>query len=54
MKLGYLPTQRGPGSKKVFARKFIRDYGFDIGRASEHPACPSAKYFVEKLSELSH
>ena len=48
------PTKRGPGSKKVFARKFIRDYGFDIARASEHPACPSAKYFVEKLYELSH
>jgi len=45
--------QRGPGSKKVFARKFIRDYGFDVCRAAKHPNCPSSQYFIMKLSELA-
>lgn len=44
-------TQRGPGNKVQFARKFIRHY-FDIRRSAEHPNCPSAKYFVKKLKEL--
>ncbi len=44
--------KRGPGSKKAFARKFIRDCNFDIRRAANHPNCPSARYFVEKLTEL--
>jgi hypothetical protein len=43
---------RGPGSKVIFARKFIRDFGFDIREAAQHPACPSAKYFLRKLQEL--
>jgi hypothetical protein len=47
------PKQRGPGSKKVFARKFIRDYGFDVCRAAEHPNCPSSQYFIMKLCELA-
>ncbi len=47
------PKQRGPGSKKVFARKFIRDYGFDVCRAAKHPNCPSSQYFIMKLSELA-
>ncbi|HAI67973.1 MAG TPA: hypothetical protein DCM38_00885 [Gammaproteobacteria bacterium] len=47
------PKQRGPGSKKVFARKFIRDYGFDVCQAAKHPNCPSSQYFIMKLSELA-
>ncbi len=45
-------TGRGPGGKIRFARKFIRDHGFDVRRAAEHPACPSARYFVERLCAL--
>jgi len=47
------PKQRGPGSKKVFARKFIRDYGFDVCRAAKHPNCQSSQYFIMKLFELA-
>lgn len=44
---------RGPGASKIiFARKFIRHQGFDVRRAAEHPACPSARYFVERLRAL--
>lgn len=43
---------RGPGSKVAFAKKFIRDCKFDVKRAAEHPNCPSARYFVEKLCAL--
>lgn len=43
---------RGPGSKIAFAKKFIRDCQFDVKRAASHPHCPSARYFVEKLSTL--
>lgn len=44
---------RGPGSKVAFARKFIRDFGFDIRTAAQHPSCHSARYFLQKLQELS-
>ena len=40
---------RGPGSKLSFARKFIRDHGFDVRQAARHSQCPSAHYFVERL-----
>lgn len=44
---------RGPGATKViFARKFIRDCGFSLPRAAEHPACPSAAYAVARLDSL--
>ncbi len=43
---------RGPGNKKIFARKFIRDHGFDVRRAADHGNCPSALYFVERLCSL--
>jgi len=46
-------TGRGPGASKiVFARKFIGRYGFDVRRAARHPACPSARYLVERLCAL--
>lgn len=45
--------RRGPGSSKPgFAEKFIRKNGFDVRRAGNHPNCPSARYFVEKLRVL--
>lgn len=44
---------RGPGnSKPGFAKKFIHKNGFDVRRAGNHPNCPSARYFVEKLCAL--
>ena len=44
---------RCPGSSKPsFAKKFIRKNGFDVRRAGNHPNCPSARYFVEKLCAL--
>ena len=44
---------RGPGKNRlVFARKFIRDHGFDVRRAAQHLNCPSARYFVERLCGL--
>ncbi|MDD5755460.1 MAG: hypothetical protein PHN45_12015 [Methylococcales bacterium] len=48
-------TGRGTGRCKInFARKFIKNYQFDIRRAADHPNCPSAKYFVEKLRLLTN
>lgn len=42
--------KRGPGSNKLgFAKKMCNQYGFSIERAAEHPACPSAKFFHDKL-----
>lgn len=44
---------RGPGnSKPFFAKRFIQDSGFDPRRAGQHPNCPSARYFVERLCAL--
>jgi len=44
---------RGPGnSKPSFAKKFVHKNGFDVRRAGNHPGCPSARYFVEKLCAL--
>lgn len=46
------PRAHGPGdSKPKFARKMLKA-GFSIQRAAEHPHCPSARYFVEKLQQL--
>ncbi len=43
---------RGPGSKVMFARRFINKHGFDVCHAAQHSACPSARYFVEHLCAL--
>lgn len=56
-RLKKLRTQkgRGPGATKLsFARKFIRDHGFDVRRAARHSQCPSAHYFVEHLCALGN
>ncbi len=46
---------RGPGREGfVFARKFIRNHGFDVRRAALHDQCPSARYFVERLCALGN
>ena len=43
---------RGPGSKVSFAKRFLRKHGFTIVAASEHPNCPSARYFIDKVAGL--
>jgi len=47
-------TGRGYGryAKLKFADNFIRN-GFSIENAANHPNCPSAKYFINKLQSLS-
>ncbi|MBT4330577.1 MAG: hypothetical protein HOD58_11685 [Gammaproteobacteria bacterium] len=53
--IGLAKTGRGPGSSKViFAKKFINKHGFDVMRAANHPDCPSARYFVDRLCALGH
>jgi uncharacterized protein YfkK (UPF0435 family) len=48
-------TNRGLGSKEstLPAKKMVNKYKFSIENAANHPKCPSAKYFLDKLSELS-
>jgi len=44
---------RGPGrAKPAFVRRFTRQHGFAIDRAAKHPCCPSAQYFVERVTAL--
>jgi hypothetical protein len=44
-------TGRGVGDKILLASRCLGN-SFSIGNAAVHPNCPSAKYFVEKLSAL--
>ena len=44
---------QGPGaSKKIFAKIMINHFNFDIQKAAQHPACPSARYFVARIGAL--
>ena len=47
-----LNTGRGIGTKPMLARRMLK-YGFTIERAAEHPNCPSARYFLDKLQTLA-
>lgn len=40
---------RGISDKKILTRDMIKS-GFNLQRAAQHPACPSAAYFIKKLS----
>lgn len=45
-------TERGIGKSKSAKLKLAQrmlEFGFDFQRCSEHPDCPSATYFVNKL-----
>ncbi|RYU94861.1 hypothetical protein [Emticicia agri] len=42
----------GKNAKLKFAAKYIRN-GFSIENAANHPNCPSARYFINKLQSLS-
>ena len=46
-------TVRRGRSKVWFAKRLINEHGFDIARAAEHPECPTARYFVERVSALA-
>lgn len=51
--IGLQTIGRGTGSSKIhFADKFIKHHRFSVARAAQHPNCPSARYFVEKLQLL--
>lgn len=43
----------GVGSKPFLAGK-MNNQGFNITNAAQHPNCPSALYFVNKLKELAN
>jgi len=43
---------RGINDKLIFAGNMLR-LGFSIENAADHPNCPSAKYFLNKLQSLS-
>ena len=43
---------RGIGDKLLFAKSLVRN-GFSIQRAAAHPNCPSATYFLNKLSNIN-
>ncbi len=46
-------TKRGIGNRKTrFALNYLRN-GFSLRRAAQHPNCPSAAYFLNKLSVLN-
>ena len=52
--IGLQTIGRGTGSSKIsFADKFIKYHQFSVARAAQHPNCPSASYFVEKLKLLA-
>ncbi|WP_270793607.1 MULTISPECIES: hypothetical protein [unclassified Aeromonas] len=44
---------RGPGSKASFAKQYIVHHKFDVSRAADHPACPSARAFCDGLLALA-
>jgi hypothetical protein len=45
-------TGRGVGTKPILARRMLK-YGFTIQQATEHPNCPSARYFLTTLKTLA-
>lgn len=52
--IGMETKGRGPGSSKIaFADKFIKYHHFSVVQAAQHPNCPSARYFIEKLALLA-
>lgn len=45
-------TKRGVGTKDILAARMLK-YGFSLQRAAQHPNCPSAAYFLNKLNSLN-
>lgn len=46
-------TGRGFNDKKLVANTMVHKMGFSLIRASWHPACQSAAYFLNKIAALS-
>jgi len=46
-------TNRGLSKRRNRHANYIINNGFSITNAANHPNCPSAKYFLEKLSQLN-
>lgn len=46
-------TKKGLGKRRNLHAKYLIKSGFSIQNAAKHPNCPSAKYFLEKLSQLN-
>ena len=46
-------TDRGVSKSKNMLAKKMKKNGFSVLNAADHPKCKSAKYFVEKLVQLS-
>ena len=46
-------TNKGLSKKRNLHAKYIIDNGFSIQNAANHPNCPSAKYFLQKLAQLN-
>ena len=51
--LGYTNRGIGEEKKRIFASQCFSKYGFSIQRAAQHPNCPSANYFLNKLQSLN-
>jgi len=43
---------RGIGVKDTFTARMLK-YGFSLENAAQHPNCPSATYFLDKLQQLA-
>ena len=44
---------KGFTDKKVLANSMVRKHSFSILKAAQHPHCNSAKYFLERIAQLS-
>lgn len=40
--------------KKILANRMLNHHHFSIARAAQHPNCPSAKYFMDKLTFMAN
>lgn len=45
---------KGVSDKKIFAKLILNKNNFSLRRAAAHPNCSSAKYFIDKLIQLSN
>lgn len=43
----------GPKDSTLPAQKMVYKFGFSLQNAANHPNCPSAKYFLQKLALLN-
>ncbi len=48
----YATTGRGFGSKPILAKQMVKN-NFSILKAAQHTECSSAKYFLNKIAEVT-